>query len=232
MRGRFMIRAAGLVLCLQVLSAGSVVAEEALPEVVASPPLAHGLGALPRLQGDGPSVARINATLEGVDALPMALDCMAEPILPDTYLQREAKVTFLDRHYLSITLAEGGVCTGAPHPFYEVSYLTFDMVTGEELSWDNILPETLWSAGRLTAPALEAYLAVAVPPSDPDLAADCPTLIADTGFAFWLDRERGLGLVPVGLPYILSPCLVEAYLDVTTLERLGFPAELTEALKD
>jgi hypothetical protein len=227
-----MIRAAGLVLCLQVLSAGSVVAEEALPEVVASPPLAHGLGALPRLQGDGPSVARINATLEGVDALPMALDCMAEPILPDTYLEREAKVTFLDRHYLSITLAEGGVCTGAPHPFYEVSYLTFDMVTGEELSWDNILPETLWSAGRLTAPALEAYLAVAVPPSDPDLATDCPTLIADTGFAFWLDRERGLGLVPVGLPYILSPCLVEAYLDVTTLERLGFPAALTEALKD
>jgi hypothetical protein len=227
-----MIRAAGLVLCLQVLSAGSVVAEEALPEVVASPPLAHGLGALPRLQGDGPSVARINATLEGVDALPMALDCMAEPILPDTYLEREAKVTFLDRHYLSITLAEGGVCTGAPHPFYEVSYLTFDMVTGEELSWDNILPETLWSAGRLTAPALEAYLAVAVPPSDPDLVTDCPTLIADTGFAFWLDRERGLGLVPVGLPYILSPCLVEAYLDVTTLERLGFPAALTEALKD
>jgi len=53
-------------------------AEDALPEVVASPPLAHGLGALPRLQGDGPAVARINATLEGVDALPMALDCWTE----------------------------------------------------------------------------------------------------------------------------------------------------------
>lgn len=207
-------------------------ADDALPEVVASPPLAHGLGALPRLQGGGPAVARINATLEGVDALPMALDCMAEPILPDTYLEREAKVTFLDRHYLSITLAEGGVCTGAPHPFYEVSYLTFDMVTGEELSWDHFLPETLWSAGRLSTPALEAYLAAAALPTDPDYAADCPTLIADTGFAFWLDRERGLGLVPVGLPYILTPCRVEAYLDAATLERLGFPAALTEALTD
>jgi hypothetical protein len=225
-----------LLLCfvpaMMVLTANTTHADDLVPEVILSPPLPNGLGALPRLAGHGTAVDRINAELQRRDQIWAEDGCVATPTDPDSETEREAELTHVSPQFLSIIEFTGGYCAGAAHPFHDTRYLTFDMKSGNETDWNTLLPGGLVADGHPSAALLDFYLS-ATEPAVPAVAEECADFVSDARFTFWLDDDKhALGLAPVGLPYIATPCENEAFLDLATLERFGFPRRLIDALRD
>ncbi len=206
-------------------------------DLIASPDLADGVAALPRLTATGLAAASINADLAARDAaqVEFAGRCNTEP--PHSFYERFVTVTFVGPAYLSLLDSTGFYCPGAAHPNFGVAPVTYDLATGDEVKWQAVFPTDLlaedghpWSGAVKATPAVVAvYFAHATA-----MDAECREEIADDPvyFRVWLDAaEAGLVLMPSSLPHAMQACADPVTLPLASLRAHNFDPGLLAALR-
>jgi hypothetical protein len=215
--------------CLALWLASPAAAQN-LPEVTSPAPLADQIAATPKLVSTTPQAAEINETLAAFDAGSL------EELTACDGASRAVQVLLRSAKFYSMVVDEGGMCSGAAHPFFNHWLITFDMTSGQPLFWDQFLPETLLQTDRpdydkdypLRRPALQAlYLGhIAQNP-------DCAEVYGDAmNFNFALDaKAQALLMAPVGLPYAVTACAETAQIPLAEMRSLGLDARLISALE-
>ncbi len=179
-----------------------------------------------------PALAKINATLKGLDAsaLSMLNDC-------NSY-QRSVQPTMLGPGYISIWVNESWDC-GA-YPNVSISVHVFDLNTGDAVNWTKLVSgagvTTYSDTGAdgkdgaplaLVYPALKAmYLKV------PDNAGDCQTAYGDDqSFIIWPEAKTGtLKVEAFDLPHATQACANDMTLTLDQAKTLGFNADFLNAV--
>lgn len=202
------------------------------------PDLASGIAALPRLAASDSASLRINDRLTALDqeAVSDAAACNTDP--PRSDFARWVEVAFAGPRFLSLLVMEDVSCTGSAHPEESLMPITFDLTSGEEVDLQSLFP-TEFKGPRDASfpdafhfgPALtRLYLSLAT-----SLPQDCREVIRaqDNWFAVWLNQpERGIGLMPFGLPHVAQDCGDIVVLPLKQMRELGFDPVLLHALED
>ena len=215
-------------------------AEAAAVSLIFPPPLTPEVQALPRLVATTAATDRINAQLSQLDAreLSWASGYNSDP--PRTYVARGVDIVFAGPRYLGLLTLNESFCQGAAHGADFAMPLTFDLATGAVVNWPDLFPPLLQDpvrrphqtdyiigAGQLTS----LYLSRAT-----DMDAECRAAVADDNngyFRVWPSAlDRGLVLLPTGLPYSNQACADPVMFPAALLRREGFPQTLISALVD
>jgi hypothetical protein len=197
-------------------------------DIESSPDLAPDIAALPRLVGESAAVQRINDQLALLDQRDFETVSCGDPGRAQDPV-RTIEILADGPDFLSVMITSGGYCEGAAHPWWTQSIANFDLKTGEATDLRQYFPqawqgsdETLFllfinTVGELSGECLQAYTA----------------LSRDEFYSFDLglaETEAALVILPVGLPYIDSPCVMTAYVPATRLAEAGFGSRLVQAL--
>ena len=174
----------GRLLCLALLCGATV----ARADLVARPDLAEGVQSLPRLVGGGSATARINARLAERDARAKAFaaDCNSDP--PNSFFERAITVTMTGPRYLSVYESGGFYCPGAAHPNTFLTPLTFDLSSGADVDFRNLVPPRFWEESEYVLPnrdlqATPALVALYLDKATP-LDDECREVIATPPTSF------------------------------------------------
>lgn len=221
----------GAFLGVLVMSAGPLAAQS--PDVTFPPELVADIQSLPRLSGPDPASMRINARLAELDArvLREATACNSDP--PNSVYARQVRVVFAGPGLLGLTTQTELFCPGAAHGSLFTQGFTFDLTTGLQLHWPDLFPTHLLAPvqpddttfGVRGSPALMALYLSEIP----DLPDECRlALQGNQGwFRVWPDAaERGLALLPAGLPHAHQDCADPVVLPIPLLREHGFDASL------
>jgi hypothetical protein len=221
-----------------VLSASNVFAQSSTLLLTSPPALADSIDAFPKLVGDDPMFALINADLSkrDADALAQSQDCLSEE---GSDWSRFIGVTFAGPHYLNYVETNDYACMGAAHPNADTSSVAYDLTTGRAVDWRELLPPALVASlfvdystsGDVVGSAALTALYLAHYSADTD--ADCPLVVRneELGFIFRLDAtERAVMMFPASLPHAVQVCAEAATIPLAELRSLGAPADLIEAL--
>ena len=109
------------------------------------PDLAEGVGALPRLVGEGPAIAAINADLDRRDAAAGANGCDG-----GGGFERGVSQPMTGPGYISFWIARGYFCEGAAHPSFDQTAVTYDLATGQAVDWVTAAPGLQLTRGDAT----------------------------------------------------------------------------------
>lgn len=209
----------------------SIGGQAAAQDLVPSPPLAPDIDALPRLKGNTPVVAQINALLDQRDARDLeALNCSYET--PSDQPGRLVEVLADGPKFLSFVIAMGTYCEGAAHPWSAQSIVNFDLDTGKATDLQEFLPQTFTLEAEPDNPLAALFIdAVVDPPEDCLQAYSLAMRDGYLGFELGLVESNGaMMILPQGLAYVDTPCLDAAYVPVDRLREAGFGDKLIEAL--
>ena len=216
---------------LAVILATGAHAETALTQ---GAPLAEGIDAFPRRTATNTQATAINTRLAAMETYPLQdlLQCDGN---------RRVTTPYIGIEFLSLIDASDGMCAGAAHPFHHQAPITFDLTTGAEVVWADLLPKAFLDPMAeeydptyplRSAAQEQAYLHARATQSPPD--RDCTEALdfsSPLDFDYWLDRERqSLAMAPNGLPYASTACGDTVYLSVPYLSKLDTPSRLIEAL--
>lgn len=242
-----LMRVAGIAIALAAGPMGLTVLAAEPVALQASPALAPGLAAFPRLVAApaGSAAARINAALGRGDgrARKAAADCRAAGG-KDGAWSRTVGVTMRGPHYLSLVAVDEWYCGGA-HPDTGTTALVYDLDTGAPVNWRRLLPPALVEGtatdtagdgtvlGKVLSAALRTrYVKAATAQSiDPD----CTDVLADPGLGFllWPDADAdGLAVQPAGLPSAVAACGPPIVIPLAELRTLGVDAGLLQAIDE
>ena len=229
-----------LALALALLASPALAQDPGLATVTQPPPLAKNVDTYPRIVGNTPAIARINAKLAEADQ--RLADQVAECLrVENGAVENAVTVTLNGSGFLSILVQNWEYC-GAAHGWGTTDPMIFDLNTGTEIEPMQLLPKNL------------------IPPPDPDPAHSDPDLtimnlwqlrglyldhldtvtydecieaVKDRNYSFllWPDAGRhALIIVPDGMAYIDTPCMNEVAIPVGTLLELHFNPRLIAAL--
>ena len=200
-------------------------------------PLTTDIEAMPRMTGDGPAAAQINARLARWDAemRAVARDCDTDP--PQSLVRQDVDLVFAGPNWLGLVTHHEYWCPGTLHGTFFTVPLTLDLSSGAEVDWASHFPASLldpgaepfgpgavWGSAELTA----LYLSQAT-----DLPPDCREEVAasEGRFLVWPSAaDRALVLMPAGLPHAVQACADIALLPADRLRASGFPPALTDTL--
>jgi hypothetical protein len=228
-----------LTLAMVLGLAGMPVGAEITVSVLAAPAdLAPGIAAFPRLTGNTLAAARINADLEQREQAFLAdtAECRDEP---GSDWNRFVEVAYAGPQFLSLHGTDEDYCAGAAHPNTGDFALTYDLGSGTEVSWPEILGRALlplapaqgdvpgsdFASRALTQLYLARYSA--------DNPQDCTDAVRseDLRFIFWLDGRKGaLAMQPDNLAHVVQACADPVWLSAADLRDVGASAALIQAL--
>ena len=221
-----------------LLFATSALAQSA-PILLTTPaPLADNVEAFPKLIGDDPIFAQINADLSqrDADALAQSQDCLSQAGSDWAHF---ISVTFAGPHYLNYVATNDYYCASAAHPNSDLSSIAYDLTTGRLVDWRDLLPPALVASefpdegpagGAVGSDALTS-LYLAHYPADTDEA--CPSVVRENElhFLFRLDAaEHALMMFPAYLPHAVQVCGEVATIPLAELRGLGAAPKLISAL--
>lgn len=208
--------------------------------LIHQPDLTPDIRALPRLESATAAARSINDQLSRLDAemLSWAVSCDTDP--PTTRVRRGVEVAFAGPDYLSVLMQIEVYCPGAAHGNHALVPLTFDLASGEEVRWRDMVPAPLQDPERPrktadfiigTSALTSQYVSWAT-----DLDAECKAVILaenDAYFRLWPSAlDQGLVLLPTGLSHANQACADPVALPLAVLREMRFPAPLLVALSD
>ena len=210
----------------------------------ARPDLAEGVGALPRLVGEGAAIAAINADLDRRDAAARADGCE-----DGGGFERGVSQPMTGPGYISFWIAEGYFCEGTAHPSFDQTAVTYDLTTGQAVDWVTAAPGLQLTRGDttglpadyvpgLSSPVLSAWYsaeASASASADPEFAEQCadvwtPEALEGVGFKVWLDAQAGGLSVGPEFPHVTQACADTATLDAEEMRRFGVSPAIIDAV--
>lgn len=200
-------------------------------DLLASPPFATNIAALPRLAGDGAVARMVNAELVKLDTRDLEeLNCYYGTRSDGPF--RAVEVLSEGPDFLSIFITTSTYCEGAAHPWTMERIVNFDLETGLQTDLRSLLPDTFQSADNQSE-----MLSVLFLTNVADLPGECVLAYAyairrgylnfDLGVA---KTKRAMMLWPDGLSYADTPCLDAALVPAEGLREAGFDARLVAAL--
>lgn len=230
-----MLRYAALVCAL---ASNCALAQPTKIELTAPPGLAKDIDAFPKLIGDDPIFAQINADLAERDAAALAesQDCLSKD---GSDWAHGVEVTFAGPRYLNYIAFDSYYCAGAAHPDNNQSSVTYDLTTGRTVNWRDLLPPSLVASGSVDNGTAQdpigsdalTSLYLAKYPADAD--QECKDVVRDVdlAFIFHLDAgEHAVKLTPSFLPHAVQACTEVASIPVSELRSLGAAPDLIDAL--
>ncbi|WP_292107968.1 hypothetical protein [Brevundimonas sp.] len=206
------------------------------------PDLEEGVGALPRLVGEGAAIAAINADLDRRDAAARADGCDG-----GGGFERGVSQPMTGPGYISFWIAKGYFCEGAARPSFDQTAITYDLATGQAVDWVTAAPGLQLTRGDTTGlpadyvPGLSSsvlsgwYSAEAPASADAEFAEQCadvwtPEALEGVGFKFWLDaRTGGLAVAPE-FPHVIQACADPATLNADEMRRFGVSPAIIDAV--
>ena len=210
----------------------------------ARPDLAEGVGALPRLVGEGAAIAAINADLDRRDVAARADGCDG-----GGGFERGVSQPMTGPGYISFWIAEGYFCEGTAHPSFDQTAVTYDLTTGQAVDWVTAAPGLQLTRGDttglpadyvpgLSSPVLSAWYsaeASASASADPEFAEQCadvwtPEALEGVGFKVWLDAQAGGLSVGPEFPHVTQACADTATLDAEEMRRFGVSPAIIDAV--
>ena len=206
--------------------------------LIHQPDLTPDIQALPRLDPATAAARRINDQRSRLDAdmLSWAASCDTDP--PTTHVARGVEVAFAGPDYLSVLMQIEVYCPGAAHGNHALVPLTFDLASGEEVRWHDMVPSHLQDPERprktadfiIGTSALTAqYFSWAT-----DLGTECKAAILsenDGYFRLWPSAlDQGLFLLPTGLSHANQACADPVVLPLAVLREMRCPAPVRVAL--
>ena len=229
-------------------SAESARAGDAAPKVadavtfVAKPNLSPTAEALPRLVGDAPQIAAINADLDEIDALDASnlADCDGGE------WNRWILKPMTGPGYVTFRIAQDWYC-GGPYPATSQTALTYDLATGRRIDWADAIPGLDLVSDSLeglpdgyvvnvhSATLAGWYGPKMLADPDPEWVEQCasafePGMLVDQGFRIWADAETGGVSVAPDFPRVSQACAETATLTAADLRGFNADAKLIEAI--
>ncbi len=225
-------------------AAGGATTAPAPVTLKASPAIAPGIDAFPRLGGPAGDrkTERINQALDRRDdkVRAAAKSCRAEGGKGAQWTRRVA-ATMIGPAYLSLVAKDSWSCGGAS-PDNSTMALVYDLATGAPVNWAPLLPESLAAKtgtdsvgdgtviGHLSSPVLQdLYLAGGT------REAECTDALRDQSLAFILwpaAAAGGLAIQPAALPRALRACGDPVTIPLPRLRALGVRADLLNAIEE
>lgn len=228
--------------------------------LVDQPRLSADIEAMPRLTGDSPAIARINAELDQIDAQAVrdAAECVETAgDGPGGGWSRWITQPMTGPEYVTLSAQFEYYCGGA-YPMNAQTAVTYDLTTGARVDWPALLPalELIQDeaspdmpAGHvysLRSPQLEALYARLMiadataangEPIDAEWLAQCrdvwkPEEDEDLAqtFYLWADAEHGGVAISLDYPHAVQACGGPTYLSGAELGATGADERLIEAL--
>jgi hypothetical protein len=208
----------------------------------ARPDLAEGVGALPRLVGEGPAIVAINADLDRRDTAARAEGCDG-----GGGYERGVSQPMTGPAFISFWIAEGYSCEGAPHPSFDQTAITYDLATGQAVDWVAVSPGLQLSRVDMDempatyvpgvySPALSAwYSAEALASTDREHLTDCAELwsvdaLESKSFKVWLDAENGGLSVAPEFAHVAQGCADTATMTSEDMRRFGISPAIVDAV--
>lgn len=208
----------------------------------ARPDLAEGVGALPRLVGEGAAVAAINADLDRRDAAAGRAGCDGGGVF-----ERGVSQPMTGPDFISFWIAESYFCEGAARPSFDQTALTYDLATGQAVDWVAAAPGLQLTRGdttglpadyapRLSSPVLSGwYSAEALASTDREHAQQCadlwtPEALEGVSFKIWLDAQAGGLSVGPEFAHVIQACADTATLDADAMRRFGVSTAIIDAV--
>ena len=217
------------------------------------PKLSEDVEALPRLAGEGPATAAINADLDRRDAAALgnAEGCVADAgDGPGGGWSRTITRPMTGPGYLTLRQHLEIYCGGA-YPSTDQTAVTYDLATGAKVDWSALLPglrlvqdqpeEGLPAdhAYSIRSPQLEALYErkMIAEAEDADWRDQCrdvwkpqPDAELGQGFRLWADAEHGGVAIAADYVHAVQACGGAVYLTGEEMRAAGAPAALIEAL--
>lgn len=223
----------------QTTASSSGVAFEARPDIQ------EGVQALPRLVGDTPAIAAINADLDRFDAAAGREVCGG----PGT-VERAVAQPMTGPAYVSFRISQYISCEGAAHPSIGQIGMTYDLSTGQRVDWAAALPGLELGTidfdgegdGQVVLPAQYQSTALArwygarmLAEPNAEWVEQCRSVfelesLAERSFNIWADAEVGGVVVSPDLPHVVMACGEPAVLSAQELQRWGAPPALVAAI--
>lgn len=230
----------GAAACSQASTAGG--GDAAAVTFEARPDLEEGVGALPRLVGEGAAIAAINADLDRRDAAARGAGCEG-----GGGFERGVSQPMTGPGFISFWIAEGYACEGAAHPSFDQTAITYDLATGQAVDWVTAAPGLQLTRGDTTGlpadyvPGLSSttlstwYSAEALASTDREHAEQCadlwtPEALEGVGFKIWLDAQTGGLSVGPEFAHVSQACADTATLNAEEMRRFGVSPAIIDAV--
>jgi len=222
--------------------------------LIDKPNLSADVQALPRLQGDGPAIVRINAELDRLDtaAKADAAECATMGAEADAGGGWSRTITrpMTGPSYLTLREHLDIYCGGA-YPSNSQTPITWDLSTGEYVNWVALLPglglvQDQPEAGMpanytyiIRSPRLEALYErkMIADAEDAEWRDQCkdvwkpqPDAELGQGFRMWADAEHGGVAIDADYAHVVQACGGTVYLTADEMRAAGAPAALIDAL--
>jgi hypothetical protein len=235
---------AALLLGLTACNQASTVkgAETAPVAFEARPDLGAGVGALPRLVGEGAAVAAINADLDRRDTAARATGCEG-----GGGYERGVSQPMTGPGFISFWITEGFACQGTAHPSFDQTALTYDLATGQTVDWVVAAPGLQLTRGDtadlpdgyvpdLSSTALTAwYSSGALASTDREHLQECadvwaPEALEGTDFKVWLDAQNGGLSISPQFVHVMQACADTVTMNAAEMRRFGVPPAIIDAV--
>ncbi|WP_349683947.1 hypothetical protein [Brevundimonas aurifodinae] len=216
----------------------------------ARPGLGTDVEALPRLAGDTPEIARINAELDRLDAAAVqsAADCVEMAGEgPGGGWSRSITQPMTGPGFVTLREHLDVYCGGA-YPSTSQTAVTYDLAKGQRIDWPAALPGLNLVLGMfedmpadyvplVRSAALGAWFSrrmLANP--DAEWVEQCRSFfdaeaMAEQGFNIWADAENGGVSVQPELPHVAQACAERATLTPVELQSFSADAGLIAAIE-
>lgn len=208
------------------------------------PNIKEDVQAMPRLTGDTPQIAAINADLDRVDAGALEAGCEAGGH------SRFVSQPMTGPDFVTFAMNEEIYCESAAYPSNDQTAITYDLSTGARADWAALMPGLApaqdaamdgMPAGYVydsRSPELAAwYERKMLAGTDPDHVEQCRDVWAPgdpaelgQGFRIWADAEHGAVAVSANYPHVIQACADIAYMTVEDMQTNGVDARLIEAI--
>lgn len=229
-------------IAVSVLATAGLAATPA-PGLRASPDLAKGVEAFPRLVGDGKAIEEINAALTAADAAAAAeaKDCLDENSGKGHWTRR-VDVTSLSARLVSFRANDDYYCGGA-YPDTSATALVYDLETGGLVDWTRLIPGATLpptdadTAGEALLPTIFSpklqglFNEAAAKRSEPD----CTDVLGSgesMELLVWPDaKAKGLTVFLPGLPHAVRACGGPLIIPASKLKAMHADPALIEAME-
>ncbi|WP_269516066.1 hypothetical protein [Brevundimonas subvibrioides] len=239
-------------MCLALSACGTADparADDAAPKIadavtfVAKPGLSPTAEALPRLVGDAPQIATINADLDKIDALDASnlADCDGGE------WNRSILKPMTGPGYVTFWIAQDWYCGGA-YPATSQTAVTYALATGRRIDWADAIPGLNLVYDSLeglpdgyvvnvhSATLARWYGPKMLATPDPEWVEQCasafePGMLVDQGFRMWADAETGGVSVAPDFPHVSQACAETATMTAADLRGFNADPKLIEAIE-
>jgi hypothetical protein len=207
----------------------------------ARPDIRDGVQALPRLVGDTPAIAAINADLARIDA-------DTEGCEEGSY-GRSVSQPMTGPGFVTYAMADEYFCEGTAHPSFVYTAITWDLSTGRRVDWVAAAPglsATRPDSEGQTLPAsyeptlqsetlAELYARKMLASTDAEWLGQCRELfteetLADDYFKVWLDAQTGGVAFSADFPHVSQYCAETATMNEEEMRRFGVTPAMIDAV--